>query len=86
MCAADGCEVLDVAGRYSGLYTRVGTYNEKGDYYTADMAHNIFFEIEAPTVTGGGDGDDDNDDDNRRNMRRGNMVEGWPVMLCSCQR
>lgn len=44
--------VLEVTGRYPGLYTRLGTYNARGDYYTGSLAHNIFFEdVEATAET-----------------------------------
>lgn len=34
---------MDVEGLYAGLYRRIGTYNNRGDYYTEDLAYNIFF-------------------------------------------
>lgn len=52
MLETEACKVLDVSGKYGGLYEQVGTYNGRGDYYTEDTAYNIFFErVEAVSTT-----------------------------------
>ncbi|CAM9649576.1 unnamed protein product, partial [Hapterophycus canaliculatus] len=60
---SDACKVLDVGGGYAGLYTVAGEYGGKGDYYSEDLQHNIFFEDNS-AVAGDADngGDDDSDD------------------------
>ncbi|CAB1104251.1 unnamed protein product [Ectocarpus sp. CCAP 1310/34] len=78
----DSCKVIDVVGRYPGLYTVAGSYNERGDFYSADGGHNIFFEESSAAASEGDDEDDDEDDDDdsdddsddgdrRRRMLRG---------------
>ncbi|CAM9706660.1 unnamed protein product [Scytosiphon promiscuus] len=61
----ESCKVLDVGGSYPGLYTKAGEYGGKGDFYSEDLQHNIFFEDNSAIAggTGGDDGDDDSDDD-----------------------
>lgn len=60
------CKVLDVGGRYPGLYTVVGSYNDRGDFYTDNLSHNIYFELESSSGSAASGGDDDGDNDRRR--------------------
>ncbi|CAM9805739.1 unnamed protein product, partial [Laminaria digitata] len=68
------CKVLDVGGRYAGLYTVVGSYNGRGDYYSENQEHNIFFELDSSSTSSAGasdqgdDDDDGSDDDGNRRM------------------
>lgn len=63
--------MLEVGGRYPGLYTAVGTYDGRGDYYSEDQEYNIFFESGSAAgaadadgdADGAGSEDDDSDDD-----------------------
>ena len=67
-----------MGGRYPGLYTVVGSYNGRGDYYSDNQEHNIFFELDSPSSSsseangGGGGGDDGN---NRRALLDGEREE-----------
>lgn len=72
------CKVLDVGGRYPGLYTVVGSYNDRGDYYSENQTYNIFYELEssspsssgASSIGDNGDNSDSNDDDKSDDKRR----------------
>jgi len=72
------CKVLEVGGRYPGLYTVAGTYNGRGDYYSEAQEYNIFFEPTSAAQAGSdaGDDDDDSDDDDKRRRR---MLSGKAV-------
>lgn len=70
--------MLDVGGGYPGLYTKAGDYNGKGDFYSEDLAHNIFFEDNSAAVVSdaGDDDDSDSDDDSGDANRRRRMLKG----------
>lgn len=72
--------MVEVGGRYPGLYTVAGTYNGKGDYYSDDRSYNIFFEA-ATEDDDDDDGNDDSDDDNRRRRMLDGEDNGEIVLL-----
>lgn len=76
------CKVLDVGGRYPGLYTVVGSYNGRGDYYSESQEHNIFFELDSSSSSSSGasgegsDDDKDEDDDKTDGNNRRVLLDG----------
>lgn len=73
--------MLEVGGEWPGLYTVVGTYNGRGDYYSENVTYNIFFVFEEASSEEGS-GDDDDDENSRR--RRSLQGDKNPSTLVYC--